>query len=66
MEYYGETVSFTVHDAVKGWDMSNSGYQSVLNSIANQDDAGDDLVDLVNQVSHRLGDYLDADEDIKE
>ena len=66
MEYYGEKVRFTVNDAVKGWDMSSSGYQSVLNSIANQDDAGDDLVDLVNQVSHRLGDYLDADDDIKE
>lgn len=66
LEYYGEVVSVVVRDAVSGWDMSSSGYQSVLNSIAAQDDAGDDLVDLVNQVSHRLGDYLDSDEDIRE
>ena len=66
IEYYGEEVSFTVHDTVKGWDMSSSNYQKVLNMIAEQDDAGDDVVDLVNQVSHRLGDYLDSDDDIKE
>jgi hypothetical protein len=66
IEYYGEEVSFTVHDTVKGWDMSSANYQKVLNMIAEQDDAGDDVVDLVNQVSHRLGDYLDSDDDIKE
>lgn len=66
MEYYGETVSFTVYDAVSGWDMSSSTYQSALNTISSQDDAGDDLIDLVNQVSHRLGDYLDSDDDIRE
>lgn len=66
IEYYGEEVSFTVHDTVKGWDMSSANYQKVLNMIAEQDDAGDDVVDLINQVSHRLGDYLDSDDDIKE
>ena len=66
IEYYGEEISFTVHDTVKGWDMSSSNYQKVLDMIANQDDAGDDVVDLVNQVSHRIGDYLDSDDDIRE
>ena len=66
IEYHGEEVSFTVHDTVKGWDMSRTNFQKVLDMIANQDDAGDDVVDLVNQVSHRLGDYLDTDDDIKE
>ena len=66
MDYYGEVVSFTVYDALRGWDMSSSTYQSVLNTISAQDDAGDDLIDLVNQISHRLGDYLDSDEDIRE
>ena len=66
MDYYGEVVSFTVYDALRGWDMSSSTYQSVLNTISAQDDAGDDLIDLVNQISHRLGDYLDSDDDIRE
>ena len=41
MDYYGEVVSFTVYDALRGWDMSSSTYQSVLNTISAQDDAGD-------------------------
>ena len=66
IDYYGEKVSFTVHDAVSGWNMNAANYESVLQRISSQDDAGDDVVDMVNQVSHRIGDYLDSDEDIRE
>jgi len=66
LDYYGEKIGFTVNDAVSGWDMSSGNYEKVLNMISGQDDAGDDVIDLVNQVSHRLGDYLDADENIRE
>ena len=66
IDYYGEKISFAVTDAVSGWDMSSSGYQSVLNMIANQEEAGDDVVELTEQVSHRLGDYLDSDDNIRD
>jgi len=66
MDYYGEEVSFTVTDAVSGWDMSPENYQKVLELISGRDDAGDDVIDLVNEVSHRLGDYLDSDDDIRD
>ena len=66
IDYYGEKVSFTVTDAVSGWDINSSSYETVLKQIASQEDAGDDVVDLVNQVSHRIGDYLDSDDDIRD
>ena len=35
LDYYGEKIGFTVSDAVSGWDMGSSSYQSVLNMISN-------------------------------
>ena len=46
--------------------MDSENYQKVLDMISGQEDAGDDVIDLVNDVSHRLGDYLDSDDDIRE
>ena len=66
MDYYGEEIRFTVNDAVSGWDMDSGNYQKVLDMISGQEDAGDDVIDLVNEVSHRIGDYLDSDDDIRE
>ena len=66
LDYYGETVQFTVTDAVNGWDMSQNNYEKVLKSFSSQEDAGDDIVDLVDQLTHRIGDYLDSDDDIRE
>ncbi len=66
IDYYGEKISFTVLDAVSGWDMSGAGYETVLAGISGQDDAGDDQIYLVEQVTHRLGDYLDSDDDIRD
>ncbi len=66
IDYYGEEISFTINDAVSGWDMSSANYEKVLKSIAGQEDAGDDLVQLTEEVSHRLGDYLDSDDNIRD
>lgn len=66
IDYYGEKISFTVTDAVNGWDMSGTNYEKILQSFAAQDDAGDDVQDLVDQLTHRIGDYLDGDDDIRE
>lgn len=66
LDYYGEKIDFTVHDAVSGWDMSSTNYAKAISAVTSDEDAGEDLLDLADQVSHRLGDYLDADEDIRE
>lgn len=66
IDYYGEKVSFTITDAVSGYDMGESNYEKVLSSIAAQDDITDEESDLIDQVSHRIGDYLDSDDDIRE
>lgn len=66
LDYYGETVRVQVFDAVSGWDMSASGYASVLSTISSQEDAGEDLVELCDEVSQLIADYLDSDENIRE
>ena len=66
IDYYGEKISFTITDAMSGWDMSSDNYESVLKKIAEQEDAGDDVIQLVDEVNHRLGDYLDSDDNIRD
>ncbi|MBR2344925.1 MAG: general secretion pathway protein GspK [Lentisphaeria bacterium] len=66
LEYYGETVQVQVVDAVNGWDMGQSQYQSVLNMISGQEDAGEDVVDLCEEISQLIADYIDSDENIQE
>ncbi len=66
IDYYGETISFTITDAVSGWNMDSESFESSLQHISGQDEAGDDLIDLVNQVSQKLADYVDSDDDIQD
>ncbi|MBR7130957.1 MAG: general secretion pathway protein GspK [Lentisphaeria bacterium] len=66
LDYYGESVDFTVLDAVNGWDMSSSSYQSTIKKIYLDEDAGEDILDLADRVLHRMDDYIDSDEDIME
>jgi len=66
MDYYGERVQVQIFDAVKGFDMSSGSYASVINKIASQEDAGDDVIDLCTEVTQLIGDYLDSDDNIQE
>lgn len=66
LDYYGEEVKFTVTDAVSGWDMGSSGYEAVLKLFAGQEDASDELIDTVNELTHRIADYIDSDDDIRD
>ncbi|MBE6365780.1 MAG: general secretion pathway protein GspK [Lentisphaerae bacterium] len=66
IDYYGETISFTITDAVSGWNMSSTGFEAALQYFSGQEEAGDDLIDLVTRVSQRLGDYVDSDDDIQD
>ena len=66
LEYYGENVQVQVLDAVSGWDLSQSRYQSAIKTISSREDAGDELVDLCDEITQLIGDYLDSDDNIQE
>ncbi len=66
INYYGENVQVQVFDALRGWDMGKNNYSAVLNTVSNQKDAGEDVIDLCEEVSQLLADYLDSDDNINE
>lgn len=66
LDYYGETIQVRVTDAVSGWDMGSNNYANVLKTVAAAEDAGEDVVDLCEEVTQLIGDYLDGDDNIQE
>ena len=66
LDYYGESIQVQIFDAVNNWDMSQNSFQTVFQKYSSQDDAGEDGTDLCEQLTQRLGDYLDSDDNIQE
>lgn len=66
LDYYGEKIQVQICDAVNNWDMSASSYPEVFSKYSSQEYAGEDVIDLCEQLSQRLGDYLDSDDNIQE
>ena len=63
IDYYGETVSFTISDARSGVDLSSADYASTLNSLAANRTEETEWTDALTMLKEQLTDYLDADGD---
>ena len=66
IEYYGEKIQVQVLDALRGWDMGSGNYAAVLKTVSSQEDAGEDVVDLCEEVTQLIADYIDSDDNINE
>lgn len=66
INYYGENVQVRIFDAVRGYEMGESSYAAVLRNLAAREDAGEETVDLCEEVTQLIADYLDSDDNINE
>ncbi|MDD3154017.1 MAG: type II secretion system protein GspK [Victivallaceae bacterium] len=64
IDCHGTKVSFVIHDAVSGFDFSNSKYKETIQKMLSASTEDDARTDAINVLLARLGDYNDSNDDI--